>query len=157
MTDMLVKLYDLPKTSVFEKMQEQDIVIRPVLAPEKHLVAEWVKKRFTQSWVDEVEVGFARQPVSVFVAVKDGILLGFACYDTTARGFFGPTGVDEEQRGKGIGEALLFKCLHNMREIGYAYAIIGWAGPADFYRKKVGAVAIESSEPGIYAGLIGSQ
>ncbi|MEK7784776.1 MAG: hypothetical protein AAB658_05015, partial [Chloroflexota bacterium] len=36
------------------------------------------------------------------------------------------------------------------------HAVIGWAGPVEFYAKTVGAVAIEGSEPGIYHGpLVG--
>jgi hypothetical protein len=34
--------------------------------------------------------------------------------------------------------------------MGYAYAIIGGAGPVDFYQKTVGAIEIEGSVPGIY-------
>ncbi len=37
---------------------------------------------------------------------------------------------------------------------GYAYAIIGGAGPTEFYTKAVGAVAIEGSTPGIYRGVL---
>ncbi|MBL1420402.1 MAG: GNAT family N-acetyltransferase [Alphaproteobacteria bacterium] len=155
MSDMLVKLYDLPQTDIFAKIRDQNVTLRPAMAPEKHLVCAWVNKHFNQDWVSEVEVAFSRQPVSVYIAVnEDNKMLGFACYDTTARGFFGPTGVDEAERGKGIGEALLLKCLHTMRVIGYGYAIIGWAGPTGFYAKKIGATIIEGSEPGIYKGLI---
>lgn len=155
MPDMLVKLFDLPQTDTYAKMQDLQVTLRPAMAPEKHLVCAWVAKHFAQGWVNEVEVAFGRQPVSVYIAVNaDDKMLGFACYDTTARGFFGPTGVDEAARGKGIGEALLFKCLHTMREIGYGYAIIGWAGPTGFYAKKIGATIIDDSEPGVYKGLI---
>ena len=41
-----------------------------------------------------------------------------------------------------------------MRQQGFGYAIIGGVGPAEFYSKAVGAVAIEGSEPGIYRGLL---
>jgi hypothetical protein len=37
-----------------------------------------------------------------------------------------------------------------MRAEGYGYAIIGWASSVDFYKKTVGAVVIEGSDPGIY-------
>lgn len=154
MPDMLVKLYDLPKSSILNKMDASDIIIRPALAPEKHHISAWVEEHFGSPWRSEVEVAFARQPVSVYIALKADKLVGFACYDATMRGFFGPTGVDENQRGQGIGEALLFSCLHNMRDIGYAYAIIGGAGPTEFYQKIVGAVAIENSDPGIYKGML---
>ena len=60
----------------------------------------------------------------------------------------------ETQRGRGIGKALLLAALNAMRESGYAYAIIGGVGPAEFYEKAVGAVLIEGSSPGIYRGLL---
>lgn len=33
---------------------------------------------------------------------------------------------------------------------GYGYAIVGNAGPTEFFRKVVGAIEIPGSEPGIY-------
>jgi predicted N-acetyltransferase YhbS len=57
------------------------------------------------------------------------------------------------QKG-GIGKALLFACLEDMKHQGFGYAIIGGVGPAEFYAKAVGAVAIEGSAPGIYRGLL---
>jgi hypothetical protein len=39
-----------------------------------------------------------------------------------------------------------------MKAEGYAYAVIGWAGPQEFYARLVGATVIEGSEPGIYRG-----
>jgi predicted N-acetyltransferase YhbS len=98
-----------------------------------------------------VSVGFARQPLTVFVALREGRLAGFAAYECTRRNFFGPTGVVEGERGRGIGRALLVACLWAMREMGYAYAIIGGVGPAEFYARAVGAMPIDGSSPGIYA------
>ena len=93
-------------------------------------------------------------PVACFVAVRGSELLGFACYDTFAPNFFGPSGVIERARGRGIGRALLLAALTAQREAGYAYAIIGGVGPQSFYEKTVGAVPIEGSTPGAYAGLL---
>lgn len=81
-------------------------------------------------------------------------LVGFACYDATCKGFFGPTGVDDVCRGKGVGTALLLACLHDMRAQGYGYAVIGGAGPVAFYEKTVGAIEIPDSKPGIYKGML---
>jgi hypothetical protein len=41
-----------------------------------------------------------------------------------------------------------------MKLKGYGYAIIGDVGPAEFYRKTVGAVEIPDSTPGIYKGMV---
>ena len=86
--------------------------------------------------------------------IGDKEILGFACYDTTCRDFFGPTGVDESLRGKGAGAALLLACLHDMAAQGYGYAVIGGAGPVAFYEKVCGATVIEGSVPGIYKDML---
>ena len=80
-------------------------------------------------------------------------IVGFAAYEVTRRNYFGPTGVREDLRGSGLGAALLFRCLESMREMGYAYAIIGGVGPAEFYEKVCGAFVIPGSETGIYSSL----
>lgn len=155
MPDLLVKLYALETpTASRAAMAAAGITIRPAIGPEKRPVAAWVAERFGEGWASEVDVAFAHQPVGCLVAVKDGTLLGFACYDATARGFFGPTGVDPGQRGLGIGEALLRETLEAMRHQGHAYAIIGAAGPIAFYEKIVGAVQIPGSTGGLYHGMI---
>jgi GNAT superfamily N-acetyltransferase len=155
--DMLVKLYDLPSSqSLREQLAKAGVSLRRGLVPEKHKVIAWVRDNFSEGWASEAEVAFARQPVSCFVAVKDGKLAGFACHDVTCRNFFGPTGVLPKSRKGGIGTALLLACLEDMKQQGYGYAIIGGVGPAEYYAKAVGAVAIEGSEVGIYRGLLGA-
>ena len=151
MPDMLVKLYDLPPLS---SVTTVGISIRPALAPEKRLVVNWVGRHFGNGWASETEVTFARTPVSCFIAVEDQEIRGFACYDAIKPNFFGPTGVDEQLRGQGIGKALLLATLHAQAAQGYGYSIIGGVGPAEFYRKAVGAILIEGSDPGVYGGLL---
>jgi ribosomal protein S18 acetylase RimI-like enzyme len=153
--DLLVKLYALePRPDLDARLANAGVTVRRALPPELGLVTDWIKERFSAWWASEATVAFSRQPPSCFVAVKDGKLIGFACYDATARGFFGPTGVDEAARGDGVGHALLLASLLDMRAQGYGYGIIGGAGPVDFYVRSVGAIPIEGSVPGIYAGLL---
>lgn len=155
MTDMLVKLYDLPPLEpALAISRAAGAEIRRALAPEKQDVLGWVGQHFSKRWVSEVDVSFARLPISCFLAVENNVLLGFGVYDTTARGFFGPTGVDEARRGAGLGKSLLLACLHDMRSVGYGYATIGGVGPADFYAKACGAVIIPDSTPGVYKDMI---
>jgi hypothetical protein len=153
---MLVRLMGLPDYSDLESalLKKEKIVVRKAIAPEKHLVADWVMEQFGEYWKSEVEVAFSRQPVSVWLAQRGNNILGFACYESTARNFFGPTGTLASERGKGIGKILLIKSLESLREMGYAYAIIGGVGPAEFYEKTVGAKIIEGSDVSIYENLI---
>ncbi|MBI4920969.1 MAG: GNAT family N-acetyltransferase [Devosia nanyangense] len=157
MADLLVRLYDLPVFSSEAGVKAAGVVVRRALPPEGHEILAWIGARFSGGWVSEATLGLAQQPPTVLVAVQDGVLLGFACYDTTARGFFGPTGVDEAARGQGIGEALLIATLRAMREAGYAYGVIGDPGPVAFYTKRLDALEIPKSEPGIYSGMLRSK
>lgn len=155
MPDMLVKLYQVEeRTELTQRLRDQGITIRRALAPDKQSVLEYIREHFSQGWQCECDCTFGRQPIGTFIAVKDKKVVGFACYDATAKGFFGPTGVTEALQGQGIGTALLLRTLVSMREEGYGYAIIGWVGPARFYEKTVGATVIEDSFPGVYSRLI---
>ena len=155
MADLLVKLYELPPSAqALEKLRGDGIEIRRAIGPEKHAIAEWAEKKFSRAWASECDVALSAQPVTCFIAIKDNQVIGFACYDSTMKGFFGPIGVDEGIQKKGLGKALLIRTLEAMREAGYGYAAIGWAGPVEFFRKTVGATVIEGSEPGVYRNLV---
>jgi GNAT superfamily N-acetyltransferase len=147
MADLLVNLLNLP---AFDSAAEEGFCVRHAQPWELTPVRRFVETNFSRSWADEMSVGFAHQPVSVFVATIAGELVGFAAYECTRRGYFGPTGVSPTARGQGIGKALLLASLSALREMGYVYAIIGAAGPVHFYQKTVGAIVIPGSEPGIY-------
>lgn len=155
MPDMLVKLYNLPETNAeLTRLRIEGVDVRRAIAPEKHLVVGWVREQFSEYWASECEVAFAHVPVGCVIAVRENSLLGFACYDTTLKGYFGPTGVASDARRQGIGKALLVSALDAMRAEGYGYAIIGAVGPADYYAKAVGATLIADSSPGAYRGML---
>lgn len=158
MPDMLVKLYDLPPLEPAIKAQrDKGVTIRRGMPPEKALVLPWIRERFSEYWVSESDVAFSKSPPTIWLAHRKDDLLGFACYDTTHKNFFGPTGVDEAERGQGIGKALLLAALHAMRAAGYMYGIIGWAGPHEYYEKTVDAVVIPDAEPPrSYLGMLGA-
>ena len=44
-------------------------------------------------------------------------------------------GIAKQNRVKGVGKQLLHRCLHSMKQDGYEYAIIGQAGPVEFYER----------------------
>ena len=154
--DALVKLYDLPSTEeIMDYLSKDSIIIRHAMPYEKTTILDWVKNNFNQAWADECAVAFNLQPVSCLIAMKDGDILGFACYECTQRNFFGPMGVAVQTRNKGVGKVLLRRCLSEMKSMGYAYAIIGSCdGAEEFYIKSVNATPIRNSHPGIYSNRI---
>ena len=149
---MLVNLLKLPSAEpLLEGLKAAGVVVRRARPWESGPVREFVSENFGRAWADEVSVGLVRQPVTVFVALREGRLVGFAAYECSRKDFFGPTGVVEGERGRGLGRALLLASLWGLRELGYAYAIIGGVGPSEFYERAAGALAIPESSPGIYA------
>jgi len=149
MPDLLVNLLKLPAVD-----ESPDFIVRRAQPFEFSAVRDFVAANFSLTWADEISAGFARQPISVFIATIQRKLVGFSAYECTRRGFFGPTGVIETAQGIGAGKALLLASLWGLREMGYVYAIIGGAGPVRFYQKAVGAIIIPGSEPGIYTDIL---
>jgi len=155
--DCLVNLSTLPQdTKSADAMAKSGVTVRRAIPPELKLIVRWIDEQFGEAWASEATVAMTRQPPTCFIATREGKLVGFSCHEASARGFFGPTGVDESLRGLGIGRALLFASLNDLKALGYAYAIIGDVGPSAFYEKAVGAIPIPDSAPGIYAGMLKS-
>ena len=155
MPDMLVHLLNLPPaTPLLDQLKGKGIHVRRAQPFEQTAVRRFVESAFAVTWADEISVAYARQPVSLYIATKEGEVVGFAAYECTRRGFFGPMGVATPLRGSGVGKALLVAGLTGLAEMGYVYGIIGGVGPIEFYEKGVGAMAIPDSTPGIYTDLL---
>ena len=158
MPDMLVQLLKLPPVSELEaltvKLRAKGVIIRRAHPFESTAIHSFIEVNFSTGWADEIVPCYMRQPISLYIAIREGKVIGFGAYEATRRNFFGPTGVLESERGAGIGKALLLACMHGLLEIGYAYGIIGGVGPVPFYEKSVGATVIPNSVPGIYADML---
>lgn len=155
MPDMLVPLWMLPESRpLVESLREAGVVIRPAHPFELTRLRQFIEKHFSVAWADEAAVGLANKPVTTLIAVENKQIVGFGSYECTRRDYFGPTGVAESHRGRNIGKALLLACLEGLRDMGYAYAIIGGAGPVDFYARAVNATVIPIAGKGIYTDLL---
>jgi len=155
MADMLVSLYKLPDDrELADRLESEGIKIRHANNYERSLVRSFIFENFSMVWADEVEAAFSYHPVTCFIATHEKKIIGFAAYECTRRGFFGPMGVNPAYRGRGIGKALLLASLHAMLELGYAYAVIGGVGPTEFYASCAGAIPIPESTPGVYTDML---
>lgn len=155
MPDLLVNLLKLPRLQpLLDQSHQNGIVLRRAQPFEITPVRQFIEKNFSVAWADEISVGFANKPVTVYIATRDSRVVAFAGYECTRKAFFGPTGVAETDRNQGVGKALLIAALWGLRELGYVYGIIGGAGPVEFYEAAVGATIIPDSAPGIYTDLL---
>jgi predicted N-acetyltransferase YhbS len=155
MPDMLVPLLSLPPSAPLrEELSAQGVVIRPAHPFEMTRLRRFCEEHFTVGWADEAVAGLYNKPVTTLIAVENKQIVGFASYECTRRDYFGPTGVAPSHRKRSIGKALLIASLEGLRDMGYAYAIIGGAGPVDFYARCVNATLIPNGERGIYTDLL---
>jgi hypothetical protein len=165
MADLLVKLYNVKHDqALYDQLLQQGIHVKRALAPDKIKILDFIKasadinwpQESKDSWISECDAAMSNNPPTCIIAVQEKQLIGFACYNATGKGMFGPTGVLIKDQKKGVGKALLLKSLLSMWEEGYGYAIIGWPAKSaiDFYRKTVDAQIIENSSPGIYSRLV---
>jgi mycothiol synthase len=99
----------------------------------------FVRRQFGEVWRHEVDLALRRDRPTVFVARRDGRIVGFACHGVYRVDWFGPIGTDPHERGRGTGEALLRRCLDDLASAGLVAAEIGWIGPMGFYSRTVGA------------------
>jgi predicted N-acetyltransferase YhbS len=151
MPDLLVPLYRLPPLNQpLSVLRNRGVVVRRARSFELTPISNFITQHFGRQWADENAVAISRQPVCSFIAIEAGKVVGFGAFESTARAYFGPTGVATSHQGRGIGTGLLLACLHGLHELGYAYGIIGSAGPVEFYKKTVNAIVIPDSTPGIY-------
>ena len=92
-------------------------------------------------WRFEASKAFDADPPTIFIEEVDGEIAGFAAHDVNNRGlgFFGPTGVKESMRGRGIGCRLLHASLADLGRLGYQRVVIPWTDALSFYAKCCGA------------------
>jgi folate-dependent phosphoribosylglycinamide formyltransferase PurN/GNAT superfamily N-acetyltransferase len=123
-------------------------------APTDERTLAWIDATFGGTWSSEACAGRS------VVARRDGSPVGFATIDPRGLkfswldglaqeagvGIFGPFGVAPQERGRGVGRALLSRALGALRETGYARAIVPAVGDerlAGYYAEFAGAKIAE--------------
>ena len=138
--DMVVPLKDYEFLSILTS----NINYRKAEQNDAASLKAFVESEFGDRWLDSIENGFLQDNIPIFIALVDNQIIGFACFDVVRKrkGLFGPMGTSLSNRVQGIGYNLLHHCLREMQEKGYEYAIIGQAGPLEFYEKACNAIVI---------------
>lgn len=123
-----------------ESLRSAGWFIRRLEPRDRAQFARWLQATWGAGWTWEGLASYMNTPISTFVALQNETIKGFASYGVS--GFdptFGPTGVTTEARGHGLGTILLYRCLADIRKLGYQQAEIGWVGPVAFYHHAANA------------------
>lgn len=106
---------------------------------------KYIRDEFGERWLKHIDAYTGEEEeIPIFIAFNNKKIIGFACYDLVRnkKGLFGPMGTSHDMRGYSIGKTLLYICLKEMADQGYEYAVIGEAGPIEFYEKACHAALI---------------
>jgi len=151
--DLIVNLYQEKLITNQPKLKDDNIIIKRLLSPNSDLLVEFVTNNFNKGWASEIKAAIYKPNPTCLIAIKDHEIIGFACYDATALGYFGPTGVNPKYRGLNVGHNLLFETLKKMKDKGYGYAIIGGGKITSFYGKYLDII-ISTDKNNLYNRMI---
>ncbi len=112
-------------------------VSRATFEDKKELVPiQFMSKLYQLSfWPEEIELSFANDPITTFIArdSSNSKIVGWATHTAHFPGSFGPTGVKKSLRGLGIGGILLSWCLWDIKQLGVKKAKILWVEDDTIY------------------------
>jgi GNAT superfamily N-acetyltransferase len=127
---METSLWSLQRPDWLKEKIPQGLDCEP-FTPELALpLLEFVKREFPGDWVRIVRETMNRivthgdSPTRLFVALDNGEVVGFSHYENER---FGPIGVANSQRGRGVGQLLMFATLQAQREAGFRTAWFLWS------------------------------
>ncbi len=123
-------------------------------APAGERVLAWIDEEFGGGWSSEAHAG------TNALAFRGDAPVGFATFDPKGLrfrwlrglaherdvGIFGPFGVAPQERGRGVGRALLLHALAGLRERGYARAVIPAVGNESLARYYIDAAGARVAE-----------
>lgn len=116
-------------------------LVRRAVPADRATFTDYMNAAWTPGWRDESLQAFAHDPITLFLALKNEEIVGFAAYEVSqCRGGFGPTGVSPVHRGAALGRRVLWACLHDLQQAGRPVCEIGWVGPVSFYHRACGAI-----------------
>ncbi|SDC91774.1 Acetyltransferase (GNAT) family protein [Paenibacillus sp. UNCCL117] len=115
-----------------EQRQQEGYTFRTAQDSDIVELIRFAAESFNPDWGRAIREGLMQQLQlsQILVARQCGRLIGFCLHGSYEgiRERFGPFGVDESQRGKGIGKILLYDCLWLMRSQGLHHAWFLWTG-----------------------------
>ncbi|MCL5947236.1 MAG: GNAT family N-acetyltransferase [Chloroflexi bacterium] len=137
--DLRMQRFDLENR--LAHLQQGGVVVRRIGEPDQTALSAYLRATWGKGWHAEGMAVFnlGRKRIPGFIAAVGETIVGFAVYDVTRPGWFGPIGTTEAYRHTGVGGALLLCCLHDWQEQGRASGEIAAIGPLYFYVTTCGA------------------
>ena len=137
-----LKNFKIPKRIkiLYKKLIENNYRFKQIKNIEKTKTKEitkiinFIKQNFSPNWATEAKMALKEPNGGLWIAYNNqNQIIGFSAYSALEPNWFGPIGVIEKERRKGIGTILLYKALNSIRLNGIRYATIPWTNHLKFY------------------------
>ncbi|HTT91014.1 MAG TPA: GNAT family N-acetyltransferase [Acidimicrobiales bacterium] len=122
-----------------ERLREAGISVRALQLSDQPSFSSWVAEHWNRDWAWEASRALRINGAACYVATREAGFVGFAAGGCARPGWFGPMGTVPAEQKRGIGSVLLRRCLTDDLSAGRTSSTIAWVGPADFYKRTVGA------------------
>jgi mycothiol synthase len=123
-------------TAEEQRLSAAGYTVRRLDRADRQQFHDWLQAVWGPIWSWEAMSTLENDPISTFVARKDGHFGSFASYNATSfPNSFGPTGTADQERRSGLGRVLFYRCMRDLRERGYAQAEVCWVGPVAYYAR----------------------
>lgn len=129
----------LDTTTAERRLAESGIAIRPLANSDEPYFSSWAAQHWSADWAWEATRALVRTGARCYVATRGSNLIAFAACGGGRSSWFGPMGTVPAEQRQGLGAILLKRCLADQRSAGMSRSFIAWVGPAEFYRRSVGA------------------
>lgn len=117
------------------QLRADGVTVRRLARADEAAYTRYLGERWSEGWQYEGlhALRSGQEPIPAHVALAGEEIIGFAAYDVTRPGWFGPIGTNAERRGRRVGTALLHACLHDWQRQGRRHCQIAGIGPLYFY------------------------
>ncbi len=112
------------------KLAGEGVTVTPFMAELTLPLLKFARQEFPGDWVRVVRESIARivtggdSPSRLIAAIHSGKVVGFSHYENER---FGPIGVAASQRGRGLGQVLMYRTLMAQRDAGFRAAWFLWS------------------------------
>jgi hypothetical protein len=130
-----------PAQEQLDRLRAAGIQVRRAVAADREPLADHVRRLWSDVWLRETMLAVDRPRPPMFVALRDGAVVGFAAHGIYRPALYGPIATDPAEQGHGVGNVLSGLCLADMRAGGVRTAQIGWIAETaiPFYSRTAGA------------------
>ena len=130
-----------PAEEQLDRLRAAGIQVRRAVAADREPLADHVRRLWSEVWLRETMLAVGRPRPPMFVALRDGAVIGFAAHGIYRPALYGPIATDPAEQGHGVGNVLSGLCLADMAAGGVRTAQIGWIAETaiPFYSRTAGA------------------